>query len=92
MLGRDSELFLERAVLPISLHDPLILSVQLLRVHEKLRAVIRQRHTSSAAVEQRDPKLLLELLDRAGERGLGYVQLLSRLIDRSCFRYSDDIV
>ena len=67
MLCRDAEPALEAAALTELFEKRLILAVDLSRVEQEFRAVVRQCDSVGPAVENRYPKFLLELPERSGQ-------------------------
>ena len=83
VLRRHAELLFQRVGMRVLLRQRLILVVDLTGIVDELLPVVRQRHAASAAVEDGDAELTLQLLHRAGERGLGDVEPFRRLVHRA---------
>ena len=91
-LDREGIVLRRHAELLFQLRQRLILVVDLSGIVDELLPVVRQRHAASAAVEDGDAELTLQLLHRAGERGLGDVEPFRRLVHRAGLGNDDGIV
>ena len=92
MLGGHGKLLPPSPLLAVYVHQVHVLAVHLPGIGQKARALRRQRHPALGAVENGDADLLFQFLNGAGQGGLGHVQALRRLVQRSRFRYLDHVV
>lgn len=92
VLRRHAELLFQLVGMRVLLRQRLVLVVDLTGIVDELLPVVRQRHAASAAVEDGDAELTLQLLHRAGERGLGDVEPFRRLVHRAGLGNDDGIV
>ena len=88
--GHGAQLFAGFRVLVPFLQQRRLIE-DLTRVGEEFRAVHGQRDALGGTGEDLDTELVLKLLHRGAQRGLGYVQLVRGLVHGAAFHYFDDV-